>query len=327
MRNCYILILLLICSSCYNEIDLDKYRDQEGKDLLTLNSMINPDSIITIFATKTAYYTDEETTHRFEYVKDLNIELAINDKISQTMNMQVDTTGRIYYTSNLRANAGDKIEYTTTYKSKQVSGYDYCPHKVEIESVATRVEGPMIYDSNNSYIIHYDIKFNDPQKKSNYYYLEIQDTVGGMITRVSSYIYEDEFVFQQLQNQIQALVPAWEFPVITGGSGLPFSDYAIDGKSYTLKIKEIYPAYFAINKQMLGREIKLFAISENYYKYLVSILCNMNNIDFNGIINIGMSNPIAIYSNINGGVGIVGAYNLDAQHINLYDQFSQLGKK
>ncbi len=66
----------LALSSCYHEIDLDKYRDEAGKDILALNSIITPDSVIAVSATQTYFFSDK---HRESIsVPDLDIQLSIN---------------------------------------------------------------------------------------------------------------------------------------------------------------------------------------------------------------------------------------------------------
>lgn len=38
--------MLLI--SCYHEVDMDSYRDEDGENLLTLNSLVTPDSTVQV---------------------------------------------------------------------------------------------------------------------------------------------------------------------------------------------------------------------------------------------------------------------------------------
>ena len=77
MKNIVILILFsLAFSSCYQDINLDKYKGANGENLLVLNSIMNPDSTISAVASKTFFYSDSPEER--EYVTNLDIELLIN---------------------------------------------------------------------------------------------------------------------------------------------------------------------------------------------------------------------------------------------------------
>ncbi len=63
-------------TGCYQDIDLDRYKGQNGEHLLTINSIVNPDSTIAVAATKTYFFSDIHNTR--DYVKDLYIQVLMN---------------------------------------------------------------------------------------------------------------------------------------------------------------------------------------------------------------------------------------------------------
>ena len=307
------ILMGFMLTGCYQDIDLDKYKNEEGEYLLTINSAVNPDSVVAVAATRTYFYSD---THKGrEYVKGLDISLYVNGK--ENCILQYNASNNLYE-SDYRPKENDEIELKTLYRNQIVESKDTIPEKVKIESIEITRQGPLSIYFNNDYIITYYITFNDPIGKDNYYFLQYDDigaVMGNMSMGERDYTYE--YVFQQLANHINASVPGWE-PY--SPEGLPFSDNGIDGTTHTLVVKEIVSS----NRSLAGyptmrRKIKLFSISESYYQYLLSKLYNDpgNEGLHGGMIDLGVSEPIKYFSNINGGTGILAAYSLDETELDV----------
>ncbi len=109
---------------------------------------------------------------------------------------------------------------------------------------------------------------------------------------------------------------------------LEFSDELFNGKQYGLRVsfnshsaeyfdeKETdygpgYPNGVEV-KQPIKQELVFFlqSISKSYYLYLRTRSASMNMIDF-------LSEPVQIYSNVNGGIGIFGSYATAISRIEL----------
>ncbi len=128
-----------------------------------------------------------------------------------------------------------------------------------------------------------------------------------------------EYVFQQLARHINANVPGWE-PY--SPDGLPFSDHGIEGKKHTLMVKEIVQGGNGrdlTSYSEMNRRFKLFSISRDYYNYLLSVIYNDSESEglHGGMIDLGITEPIKYFSNINGGIGIVAAYTLDETEVDV----------
>lgn len=106
-------LLMSSLTSCYKDIDLDEYRNAGGRDLLTLNSLLTPDSLIMVSATETFFYSDLHNAPAF--VKDLDIRLSINGE--NMGNLTYDHKKNLYL-SNIKPKEGDIIEVTTQYKGE-----------------------------------------------------------------------------------------------------------------------------------------------------------------------------------------------------------------
>lgn len=316
-----VIVLTLFLPSCYKEIDLRDYYNQETENILVLNSLINPDSVIKVSATRLFFFAGNYKEP--DYVKDLEIELWVNNKSKG--NLFFNSMNNLYE-STLYPNEGDSITIRTNYKGNEVTSTDVVPYKVTIDTIQTKVEGPMRISTDHDYMVTYQLTFKDQPKEQNFYFLHYDAVESDPYSYyMGERVYKDEFVFQQLARQVNDKISGWE-PY--SPTGLPFSDRGIDGKTYTLTVKEIlsgnygggYQGEFGTrDKGPMKRKIVLYAISKSYYNYLISILSNnSDNAGLHGgLIDLGLVEPFKIYSNIKGGTGVLAGYVLDKQIIEL----------
>lgn len=298
----------LLLSGCYQDIDLDKYKEHNGEHLLTINSIINPDSTISVAATRTYFFQDVHNER--SYVKDLDIYIYVNGE--NRGRMDYDSKSQMYV-SDVKPDECDEISLRTMYGDSILTASDIVPEKVRIESVTVSRQGPLAIYTDRDYILTYNITFTDPVGTDNFYFLQYDTTDWrhGLMMGERDFTYE--YVFQQLARHINVNVPGW---IPYSSDGLPFSDYGIDGETHTLIVKEIVQGGNGIDLTRyieMNRRFKLFSISEDYYNYLVSVIYNDSGSDglHGGMINLGITEPIKYFSNINGGVGIFVAYTLD----------------
>lgn len=314
--------VLLTLSSCYNDIDLGNHKDENGENLLSLNSIVNPDSTLTVMATRTFFFTD---SHKERVaVEGLDITMTINE--SENQHLRYDHEKKLYV-SDFKPQEGDRIELSTKYKGQTVKCRAEMPRCVEIESVTAKRQGPMYIFWENDYMFTYHITFSDRQGEKNYYFLRAIADVSGLDDTTynvgqGQFDYSYEFVFQQLAKTVNATVPGWK-PY--GSLGLPFSDDGIDGKTYTLTLKEVIQNSYGSRLwayNAMQRQFRLYSISKDYYDYLVSIICADTSGEgiHAGMIDIGIAEPSAIHNNIDGGVGIFGAYSMSSLKTDIFKQ-------
>ena len=79
----------------------------------------------------------------------------------------------------------------------------------------------------------------------------------------------------------------------------------------------------------MKRNFKLYAISKQYYQYLVSVLVNQTDDRGlqGGMIDLGIADPIKIYSNISGGIGILAGYTISQKTINVFDSVGEIPRQ
>ena len=313
MKNHFIitftlLISLTFLSSCYQDINLDKYKGQNGEHLLTINSIINPDSTIAAAVTKTYFFSDVHDAR--DYVSDLDIRIKVNGSERGKMKFNPITN---LYVSTIKPSEKDTVELFTSYMGKKITCRDEVPSEVSIESVSVTRHGPMAIYSDNDYIFTYKITFSDPGDEKNYYFLHYDMEMSSNNLMMGERDYTFEYVFQQLANNINANIPGW---TPYSPDGLPFTDEGINGQSHTLVVKEIvqggYGSHLTRYNEM-KRKFKLFSISKDYYEYLLSVLYNDTDSEglHAGMIDLGISEPMKYFSNIMGGIGIFASYSLD----------------
>ncbi len=295
--------MLLI--SCYHEVDMDSYRDEDGENLLTLNSLVTPDSTVQVMATRTYFFSDIHNDRT--YVKGLDIDIIVNSEKKEGMTYD---TERNLYISDVKVGPGDEVGLHTTFMDKTITASDIMPHSVSIEDVTVSRQGPVSIYTNSDFVFTYRVTFTDPIGDGDYYFLQWDAVDPRKDIMMGERDFTHELVFQQLANQVHATLPGWE-PY--SPYGLPFSDKGIDGERYTLTVKEIVQmpkGSFQWNLTQMKRRFRLHAISKAYYDYLVSALMNRTNDKGlqGGMIDLGIADPVKVYSNISGGGGILGCY-------------------
>lgn len=300
--------------SCYHEVDLDEYRDKDGENILTINSLVCPDSSLQVSATKTYFFSDIHNDRT--YVKDLNILVKVNE-VGRGI-MEYDKTRNLYI-SDIKIQSGDRVTISTEYSETFVSASDIMPDAASIEGVSVERQGPVSIYTNSDFIFTYGITFTDRPDEDNYYFLQWDAVERGKDIRMGERDFAHELVFQQLASQIHSTLPGWE-PY--SPYGLPFSDKGIDGKEHTIVVKEIVQMVKGSNewrKTQMKRGFRLYAISKAYYDYLVSVLINQTGDKGlqGGMIDLGIADPVKVFSNIEGGVGILGCYTMAESEIDV----------
>lgn len=309
------LALPLLLAACNNEISMDEYRNDGGAGLLTVNSLVTPDSVVQVMATHTYFFSDQHDER--DYVRNLSIDVKRNSE--PAVRMTYDATRHLYL-STLKVAPGDSIHLRTSYDDKEVTASDVVPRTVSIDTITVSREGPVSIYNDNDFVFTYHITFDDPACEDNYYFLQWDDVDHRTDVAMGERDFTHEFVFQQLANHVHSTLPGWE-PY--SPYGLPFSDKGIEGKTHTLVVREIVQMYDGApdwHRSEMKRRFKLYTISKPYYDYLVSTLINQTDDKGleGGLIDLGMAEPVKVYSNINGGVGILGCYTTSTAEIDVF---------
>lgn len=301
--NCLALAaIMLAITSCYREMDLDKYRDDPGRDVLTLNAVECPDSSVALMATATYFFSDKHLER--SYVDSLAPQLTVGGKPCGVMTYKAD---RHLYFAPVRPQEGDVIDIQVAYKGRTVTVTDTVPRRCRIDSVRYLVQSPVHVYNDNDKLITYYISFTDPAGEPNYYFFQFGPPSRLEEPFMGERRFKQEYVFQQLANVVSKYQPQWE-PY--SPYGLPFTDEGIDGQHHTLVVQEVVDANSAaFTWPSLPRKFQLYAISQSYYRYMLSNLFISGSTSMgNAMIDLGVAEPQAVYTNVQGGTGIMGCY-------------------
>lgn len=308
------LLLLLILPACERDMNLDGYRNPEIEKMLVVNSILNPDSLIKVSVTHPYFFT----TPHLEYKPAEGLDVLISGADGRRETLTFDTKTGLYIAGRCPA-PGERIGLEIRSESSSVSSIDTVPLKTEITDIGISGEAPGSSNGDYNYRFTYRISFRDQPGVDNYYFLNIEAGTGnGSFTEISGIDYSEEYVFQVLAAMINQDIQGWK---PAGIHGYPFSDKGIEGKSHTITLTETvyhHPGW-DWNADSLPRKISLYSISKSYFDYMLSVISMDYDEDAlkGNLLSLGLMEPSRIYSNISGGAGIMGSYNLSTAVIDL----------
>jgi hypothetical protein len=319
-KNMLILVMLAtVLFSCYTDIDLEKQRPDPD---LVLNGVISADTTVMLSISRTKFFTD---TSRYEVIKDANVSLSVNSIFREQMQwMDESFYGGGLYVSNYKPQTGDiiKIEATTKYGDAWVE--ETVPDRVEIEEVT--FSHKKIYDhtgyglDENGNIVEiptleitYQITFTDKAETMNYYFIRI-DNPNPSFDFVGNLDYSSDPVFVE---QVSVVDGLFGDKNIQGQGGRTFTDHIINGQRYTLVIKEAQSSANYDYLPALERRIVLYTITESYYYYLTSMQMSADAANSTNLSTFGFTEPVRIFTNIHGGVGIMATSQHDTVSVDL----------
>jgi len=314
------LIIMVLFSACEKEI---KFSGDEVKTKLVLNGLLTPDFTVKINLTESRFFLDDGLLKKID-----NATVTLwkdGSKIEILSN-----TGEGNYVGTTIPETGDNLRITATcegFDPVDCSTGIVMPTPIISADTVNFKEEKGYYsdiDSSSYYLMtNFDlnITFKDPENIPNYYtinvYMKYYFSNGDSLVSPVDYD-SDDLVFQK-GNDLNFLGND-----NTIKSTL-FNDELFDGKEYKLKIKTKYPVGINIGKspfypdeedfELIHSEIsvELQSLSYEYYMYLKTLEAKSNMSSFEE----SFSEPIQIYTNINGGIGILGSYSSSVYSIPL----------
>lgn len=305
-------LVMLLFSGCEQDLNLNDYKNSDIENMLVVNSILNPDSLIGVSVTHPYFFSDKHIT--FKPITDLNVQVAGESGEWEKLLYNEDSG---LYLSKEQPIEGELYKINVIGSSDAAYSYDVIPHKVAIEKVEATGEGPIHIFWDTDYRFTYKITFQDTPYKENFYFLAIEDdALVDEFSQMGQVDYTTDYVFQVLANTINQDIQGWQ---PDGVFGYPFSDKGIEGELYTITVNEVLQTPWVGMIKRLPRKIKLYSISKSYFEYMVSVL----SMDYDesalkgNLLSLGLMEPTKIYSNIDGGTGLMGSYNLSTVNIDL----------
>jgi hypothetical protein len=315
------LLATLMLASCDKNIE---FSGEITEPLMVLNALTTPDSILTVKVTESHFFLS--STDTFATVKDAVVLLTVNGTFSE----QMRHVSNGVYRGTYKTTAGDHVRLVVTAPGLPSVETDLIitekVHLVGIDTTLSEVESYPIYNYENYYgdgwvdypttpdtigwqyyaKVNVAMTFRDPAAEANYYRL--------IIIQRSYYndsIYSDYAVWYDKSDMVFDEDNSLSTDLFNEGTfnyfGI-FSDVLIDGKDYPLKfdLSSYYETYFPEYADSAGSAHKeefyvdLQSISKSYYLYLKTWSAYSGDDLF--------SEPVQIYSNIKGGIGLLGNY-------------------
>lgn len=280
----YILsVCLLLLTSCYRDFQYDR----EGlSPHIVLHGFVRADTLMDVRVSKSWLIGDEPSDSLFDEAR---LTLFVNGK-----QKCLDTT---------IPRSGDRLRMVVEADGlPSVEASTEVPERIRIEQVDyTKTEER--YET----VFNTKIRFRDPSDERNYYGIGVCTT--------------DSFIFQIAMDKTQeplldelAIGSILDDLLFTPNRFYSrtyiFSDEQIEGKEYTLDIPihiMVSPSTPISAYKALSFSVCLYSISESYYKYLLSLMRQ----GINRISEYGIADPNRTYKNVENGIGVLAAYQVD----------------
>jgi hypothetical protein len=329
IHTAIIILLLTSVSSCEKNI---RFNGEEQTPLLVINSILSPDAFLSASASKSVFFlSDDENTA----MENADITVFVNGaSIGKYTFSGSDSTygadGSMQYVKTAsnyvlpyKPKAGDRIRYEASAPNLQsIVCETVIPQTTDILSLETDIVTDTSFVM-NFYGIDFRLKFRDRPNERNYYRLALY--VKGVFERYheGNYITDTLIYATRLTSDDMLLkTGAPTDKILTGETPdnyHVFTDELIDGQEYTLKFHSILDPYLDREKK-LAVIVRLISITEDYYLYLRTLSAAK------AIGNSLFAEPIQIYNNIKGGIGILGACSTSERSVELNRDFYKIKK-
>ena len=299
----YTLLLGVFLTSCYRKIDLDEYRTTPK---MVINSVVSPDTVVMASITLTWFYPDKKPYVNLPHA---HVELYINNQYIETMQWKTLNNPRnpdqpdTLFLSNTIPAEGDRIKIVaSTPEYGTVTAEDIIPKKVPIKNASHTIKkGNGVYQGTISdyFEIYYGVTFDEFPEKNNYYLAKITQIKTGYYGYYETKI---DYIDPVFKEQDAILDESMAFNGLEKRGGALFTDQSINGQTYTLQIKETT----AELDETEQRIISIYSLSESYFLFLLSLQKIAGSTLEGGLGNIGLAEPLRVYSNVEVGTGILG---------------------
>ena len=295
--------IALIASACEKTLEFD---GEETQRLLVLNTFPNPDEELKVELSHSRFFLDNDNKP-WEMT---GAAVSLWKDGTEIDHLWADPYQPGLYVSDYRPNEGETLRLTAS-----APGFDpvettfSIPRRVPIISVDAVNKNPG--ENDPDYEDYYDerylvydlsVKFQDEGDVDNFYRIQTKLELtyqNGDIVYEPMWFERDDIVFGETDVLDMSENEYGEF-----------SDALFDGKEYTVKLGvEHYAYYWGYDTEIISAAIvvELHQITEDFYLYLRTRTASVMAEDFGGLF----FEPVQIFNNIEGGIGIAGGYSVD----------------
>ena len=294
----YIILILIVATACEKTLD---YQITSQEPNVVMYAFPMPDSTLNIHASLS---TDILSSDNYMDIEGMQYVISENDavKVSDTY----PYNKKWHSISLIQGSAGQKISITYNLQDgSTATGETIIPNAVEISNIDTISTEYTSQEGEEEEMLRCTLEINDPATQKNYYQIRVDhvgtDSSGSIYQETIDYIKEDKGFL--IRDDESVLLTEVDFQ----GT---FTDYLFDGDTYSIKLL-IPNQYLAGSTDTTTNrlDIYLFSLTPEYYKYIRSL------IEEEAFRDYPIFEPINIYSNITGGVGVVAGLSVDTVSI------------
>lgn len=306
-----IILILFTTIACEKEIE---FTGELQEKKIVLNSIAIADSILTAELYFSKFFLDNKIA--FDTIKNAQVELYVNGSYKTDLTFQlIDVIQPNYYgsyipkksvyTSNFRPEPGDTLELRVNVEGyDKVSASTIVPQRVEIDKNDIRIRLDTLDYYESTYIdyntqeevttysgsmnIYYTVKLIDNANENNFYRIILKNSYGGY-----EYLESDDPIFSQSGDE-------GLFDIIEGSSTSNFTDESFNGENRSISFSHYY--WFSSYENNNDKYLDFQQMSKEAYWYIKTSTAS----DFNE--GNPFSEPVLTYSNVNGGIGVFGAF-------------------
>lgn len=306
------------------------FNGETTSPLLVVNSFVSPDSVITACVSQSSFFLNDSV--QFRKVNNAEVNLWVNGTLKEKL--AFDSVG--IYKSAYKPMITDQIKLTVDApRMQQVSataGFVEAPVILSVDTQKVFISKEVLWRNQSTndtlcvkynYKVNYKLKFSDNGDQKNYYRLIVRK-----VSYDGVWNYETNRVDTIINNNIPQYSDFDFSDVVSGNTNDPltdtgtspvggllsesknkyhvFSDDLFNGKTYPLQFSTNFTKiiedvqYGSVSDIKHEVYINLQSISKDYYQYLMTRAASSTTNNF--------SEPVKVYNNINGGIGILGSY-------------------
>ncbi|MDF9829971.1 DUF4249 domain-containing protein [Parabacteroides sp. PF5-6] len=318
---------LVLLGACQWEVDVEDLRKDPR---LVLNAVVMAHQPVTASVSRTWFFTEDNPNVTF---RDAEVHLYINGQYQETMawvegDKRYNSQG--LYQAEYVSKVGERVAVIAQKKGfATVSAEVVVPTPCQ-QFQATEQITELHYEDTFDASRLLSISFRDNADRADYYLCfcelgyPVWDEEKGEFTGEYSWTnldadYTEEPLFM---GQLSAFEKILGYDWLSGKYGRVFTDEQINGKEYTIRLpfrQSTYGYYYyydgyenwELEISALPRlcRVSLYTISESYYRYLKTLIEMEDDSLQQMLIESGLAEPISLYCNIDGGLGILGACN------------------
>ena len=308
-KYCFVLLSVIFFTSCEKVIE---FNGSVTEPMVVVNSFVTPDSVISAQVSLSRFFLSNEVT--FDMVDNATVSLLVNGSPKEPLIYAANGV----YVGTYHPAIGDSIRLHVQAPGKnEVS----CGTSIEPQTSVLSVDTSSVFNGAKTPIItvnkttgfidtignslgrtlKFVLRFSDNPAVQNYYRLVVITKTYTSKGFMQDYNFSFDDIVSGNANK-DAVGPPTS---LTSNKYNVFSDDLFNGKQYplTFSIQDVKNVYYPGKaKAATIREvnINLQSISKSYYLYLQTRTSIKTNTFF--------AEPVQVFSNVDGGIGILGSY-------------------